>query len=330
MNSELMEWLSSADNPPVRFLTARELLEPRPSTDSLRELRDEIPTWGPLQQILDLQLEDGSFPYGQKTPTMQPTFSALCLMARCGLDITDVPVQRTIDHLSRYHLKRGALSYTTGGSGVLPCYAGVVTTALIKMGAYQSDLVQLSIRWLIDHQRFDHKTTRAGGNVVWPYRAPVNYGCWESVSCYHGVAGAFRALAAIPPGKRSGEVRRRLDDAIEYLRIHQLYRRTSTQKPLFKHMTQSSLVGDYRSDLLDMLQGVADTDPNLVRHQWVRKAVEDMEDLTSEGRVTLAKNYGKKLIDPIPFEPIGAPSRFLTHQWLCIRRTFDSASIAAS
>jgi hypothetical protein len=39
------------------------------------------------------------------------------------------------------------------------------------------------------------------------------------VSCYHGVAGAFRALAAIPPEPRSTEIRERLDETIEYLRI---------------------------------------------------------------------------------------------------------------
>jgi len=329
-DSALLEWLSSPDNPPVRYLTARDLLEPRPSAHSLQELRDEIPNWEPLQRILALQLEDGSFPYGQKTPTAQPTFWALCLMARCGLDITDVPVQRTIDYLAVHHMSKGALSYTTGGSGVLPCYLGVVTTALIKMGAFDHELAQSSIRWLTDHQRFDRKTTRAGGDQTWPYRAPVNYGCWETVSCYHGVAGAFRAFAAIPPGQRSAAVRQRLDQAIEYLRIHRLYRKSHTGKPLFKHMTQSFLVGDYRSDLLDMLQGVADADPNLIQQHWVRAALEDMDDLSSDGRVTLVKNYGKKLIDPIPFEPIGAPSRFLTYQWLQIRRTFGSAMIASS
>ncbi|MCP3933770.1 MAG: hypothetical protein GY708_00205 [Actinomycetia bacterium] len=279
----------------------------------------DISNWEPLQKVLRLQLDDGSFPFHQRTPTAQPTFSALALMERCGLDVDDEPVQRAIAYLTARHMGKGALSYTSGGSGVLPCYIGVVTTALIKMGALQTDLVQSSIRWLIDHQHFDTKSTRAGGTKTWPYRAPANYGCWETVSCYHGVAGAFRTLAAIPPDHRTPEADRCLEQAIDYLRPRRLYKKTSLDKPVVRHLTQPFLVGDYRSNLLDMLTGVADADPALVHQDWVAEAVKDMEALTIDGRVTLVKNYGRRLIDPIPLEATGQPSRFLTYQWALAR-----------
>ena len=326
-HATLLDWLSSPDNPPVRYLTARDLLEARPSSEVLEELRAAILEWEPLRMVLDPQKDDGAFPFTQKTPTAQPTFTALNLMHRCGLDMTDEPVARAVDHLSDHHLGKGALSYTTGGSGILPCYIGVVTTALIGMGAWETDVVQSSIQWLIDHQRFDHKDTRAGGPESWPYRAPVNYGCWESVSCYHGVAGAFRAFAAIPAEHRTPAVTERLEQALEYLRIHRLYKRSALDKPLFRFMTEFFLVGDYRSDLLDMLQGIADADPALIDEEWVHEAFEDMEAHTDDDKVTLVKNYGRRLIDPIPFEPVGAPSRFLTYQWLRIRNAFDAAPV---
>lgn len=318
----VLEWLSSPACPPVRYLTARDLLEPRPPPDTMQELHRQVLRWEPLQQVLALQLADGSFPYRQKTPTAQPTFWALCLMQRCGLDMADEPVARTVDYLTRNHAGKGALSYTTGGSGVLPCYVGVVTTALIKMGALAGELAQSSIRWLVDHQRFDHKATRAGGESTWPYKAPQNYGCWESVSCFHGVAGAFRALAAIPPERRSTIVRTRLGEAIDYLRIHRLYQRSTDRRPLVRHLTQFFLAGDYRSDLLDLLQGVADADPALIQEEWVSAAVDDMAGFAPDGRVRLVKNYGRRLIDPVPLEPLGKPSRFLTYQWWRIRRAF--------
>lgn len=326
-HASLLEWLSSPDNPPVRYLTARDLMEAPPPAEALADLRAAILEWEPLRMVLNPQQDDGAFPFAQKTPTAQPTFTALNLMHRCGLDITDEPVARAVDHLSDHHLDKGALSYTTGGSGILPCYIGVVATALIGMGAWETDVVQSSIEWLINHQRFDHKETRAGGPESWPYRAPVNYGCWESVSCYHGVAGAFRAFAAIPAEHRTPAVAERLEQALEYLRIHRLYKRSRGSKPLFRHMTEFFLVGDYRSDLLDMLQGIADADPALIDEEWVLEASEDMEALADEGKVTLVKNYGRRLIDPIPLEPVDAPSRFLTYQWLRIRSAFDSAPV---
>ncbi len=89
-------------------------------------------------------------------------------------------------------------------------------------------------------------------------------------------------------------------------------------------MIQPFLIGDYRSGLLDMLQGIADTDPALIRQEWVQAAADDMRQLAPRGRVTLARNYGKRLIDPVPFEPLGEPSRFLTYQWTLIQRTFGA------
>lgn len=91
-------------------------------------------------------------------------------------------------------------------------------------------------------------------------------------------------------------------------------------------MTQPFLIGDYRSDLLDMLQGIADADPSLIREDWVRDAFDDMKAITVEGRVPLVKNYGRRLIDPIPLEPMGQASRFLTYQWILIQRLLNDST----
>jgi hypothetical protein len=139
-DTALIEWLSSPDNPPVRYLTARDLLVPRPSADRLGALRAAVLEWVPLRQVLALQRADGSFPPTQNASEARPTFWALCLMGRCGLDITDQPVRRTVDYLATHHFSAGALSYTAGGSGVLPCYLGVITATLIKLGGLDSEL----------------------------------------------------------------------------------------------------------------------------------------------------------------------------------------------
>ena len=319
----VLEWLSSPENPSVRYLTARELIKPRPSETELARMREDVMQWEPLRAVLDRQLEGGNFPSGQKTPTAQPTFTALCLMQRCGLAATDEPVRHAIEFLEEQHLSAGALSYTSGGSGVLPCYLGVVSTALVKMGATDSRLVQSALSWLVDHQRFDHKKTKGGGSQQWHYKAPQNFGCWESVSCYHGVVGAFRALAAVPPTDRSDLMQQRIDEAINYLRVHRIYRKTSNNQPLFRHMTQFFLVGDYRSHLLDVLEGLADADASLVEQDWVRSALADVEALLEDDCIPLIKNYGRKLMYPIPVEKVGEPSRFLTLQWLRILKGFD-------
>lgn len=322
-SASLLDWLSSPDNPPVRYLTARHLVDPVVPPRELARLRREALAWGPLQDILALQQRDGSFPYTQKTPTAQPTFWALGLMERCGMESSDEPVARAVAHLTGRHLAP-AFTYTTGGSGVLPCYVGVVTRSLIAMGGLDLPAVQASIVWLAEHQRFDHRESRAGGAKPWPYKAPDNYGCWASVSCYHGVAGAFRALAAIPAERRSPAVAKRLEEALAYLRIHRVYKRTREDRPIVDHLTRFFFAGDWRSDLIDVLAGIAEADASLIREPWVSEAVADVGGMLRDGRVIQSKCYAKKLTRSLGFEPLGEPSRFLTYQWLRVKQRFDA------
>ncbi len=154
----------------------------------VQRLRSEMLTWDPAVPGPLTPTRDGSFPFSQKTPTAQPTFLALRLLERCGMTVEDEPVSRAIAYLTATHLRKGAVSFTSGASGVLPCYLGVVARDVIRMGGLDSQLAQTSISWLLDYQRHDHRSSRRGGAKTWPYKAVVHYRCWESVSCYHGAS----------------------------------------------------------------------------------------------------------------------------------------------
>ena len=226
------------------------------------------------------------------------------------------------DPACRRHVVKGAYSQNTGGSGILPCYLGYFVPIIAAVAGPDVEPVRTSVDWLLRHQRFDHKETRAGGDEEWPFRTPINYGCWFSVSCYHGVAAALRAIASIPAAGRPDVDRRRLDEAVAYLRIHRVYKKSAVDKPLFRHLTQFFLHGGYRFHLIDVLEGLAWTDPALGRQEWVAEAIEAVDALAPDGRIRLVKNYPTHLIDPIPLEPVGEPSRFLTYQWLRTKRRF--------
>jgi len=324
LSPALTRWLFSQDNPSVRYLFARDLKQPRPSAATLKRYRGAILRWEPVQQLLGQQLEDGSFANPMPGFPAQTTYWALDLLARCGLDATDPPVALALARIKARHHVKGAFSYSGGGSGVLPCYVGVATRAVLALAGHDDPEGHAAIQWLVDHQRFDHKRSRAGGDKRWPYRSVESAygGCWRSVSCYHGVVAALRAFTAIPPEHRSRAVQRRVKAALRYLEIHRVYRRTDTGKPISKHLTQFFFAGDYRSHLIDVLEGIAEADPTLIEQRWVRAAVDDVEALTDAGRVPLVKNYAKRLLDPLPFEPVGEPSRFLTLQWVRTKRRF--------
>ncbi len=321
----LIDWLLSDENPAARYLTARDLVRPRPPDRTLHSLRGKMLAWEPLRRLLALQAEDGSFLSGREAAPVA-TYVALRLMSRCGMDGRDAPVSRALGYISERHVGHGAFSYNTGGSGILPCYVGLFTRDFIPMMGREAPAIEASLNWIVDYQRFDHKLTRGGGAKKWPFRIVENSGgCWRSVSCYHGVVATLGALAAIPPVSRTPDQRARLNAALRYLAIHRVFKKSAEDKPLFRHLTEFFLFGGYRSHLIDVLDAIADADPALAHVNWVQDAISSVDRLTVNGKVVLVKNYPTKLIDPLPFEPVGEPSRFLTCQWLRVKQKFGAS-----
>ena len=321
MDASLLNWLSSSENPAVRHLTALHLRPPS-SIRTMKSLRRQMLKWEPWARILALQQEDGSFPSLDGKRTAAPTFVALCLADRCGMDVSDAPVAHALAYLCRWHAEKGAFSHNRGGSGILPCYLGLLIRSCIRMGGLNIPGVEASLKWIVDHQRFDHKRTRAGGKRKWPFRAVVNYRCWESVSCYHGVAASLLALAAVPKERRSTEMESRLQGALAYLKIHRIFKKSSSERPLFRSMKRFFLWGDCRVHIIDVLEGIADADPALGGTEWVREAIEVVDELAENGKITLSENARNLLLHPLAFERVGEPSRFLTYQWLRVKQKF--------
>jgi hypothetical protein len=323
IDPSLHAWLTSPDHAAVRYLYARDIVPPAPGEPGLDELRAGMLDWRPLRALLESQGVDGGFAPAQKGFPARVTYWALDMMARCGMDVRDESVDRALAWLEARYVHRGAFSYNGGGSGVIPCYVGNATRNVIALAGHDRASACSAIQWLVDHQRFDHKQSRAGGDEPWPFKTVDSYGgCWWSVSCYHGVVSALRGLAAVPPEHRTGAVQARIDAAMDYLRIHRVYKRSSVDRPLFRHLTQFFLLGDYRLHLIDVLEALAEADPGLANQAWVAEAIDAVDALAAGGRIPLVKNYGQKLVDPDLFETVGQPSRLLTLQWLRTRQRF--------
>jgi len=143
------------------------------------------------------------------------------------------------------------------------------------------------------------------------------------------VVATLSALAAIPEAARGPLVRQRLAEAIAYLRIHRGYLRSTEDRPLFRHLQQYFLFGAWRMHLLDVLESLSEADPGLVEEDWLLAALQAVTRSAPDGRVRLAKNYKTKLEDPLAFEPLGKPSRFLSLQWLRTRRRFGAELVGS-
>jgi hypothetical protein len=94
--------------------------------------------------------------------------------------------------------------------------------SLLRLGFEDDPRVHQAIDWITDYQRFDDGIEDAPKG--WPYdRFPR---CWGRHTCHMGVVKVLKALAELPPERRSKKVRGIVETGAEHMLKHRIYRRS--------------------------------------------------------------------------------------------------------
>ncbi len=207
-HSSVIDWLLEPTEPSIRYLTARDLVEPQPSQRTLSKLQSDIPTKGWAARILSLQKEK-TWWATKKTcyePKFRSTIWQLQVLADLGLTRKDERIANAVElfldlHIARdggYHPYSGLEPRHYGPRGHL-CTTGNMVRSLIRFGYLRDESVQTAIDWLVDHQLPD-----GGWDCFWRRHGTLD--AWEAMS----------AFAEIPVNKRSPSVRRAVERGAEF------------------------------------------------------------------------------------------------------------------
>jgi len=254
-------WLLEDNNPSVKYFTLVDLLEKAESDPEVRKVKEEIMKKGTAPNILAKQKEGGYWEEAEKfyTAKYKGTVWQILILAELGADGKDSRINRACEFLlqnSQDPESNGfsmALSTKTGGgrsSGVIPCLTGNLVYSLIRLGYLKDERVQKAINWLTTYQRFDDGINERpkGG----PFDRFVM--CWGKHSCHMGVVKTIKALAEIPITQRNKEVKNMIEEGVEYLLKHHIYKRSHdlsrTSKPGWLRLGFPLM---YQDDILEIL-----------------------------------------------------------------------------
>lgn len=81
--------------------------------------------------------------------------------------------------------------------------------------------VQQGVNWIVKYARFDDGIKEPPRG--WPYN---NKFCWGTHTCHMNVVKILKALAEIPPSKRSKEVKDTIDRGAEHMLKHHVHKRS--------------------------------------------------------------------------------------------------------
>ena len=315
-NDDTVAWLLDGDDPSVRSYTLSGLLGRPAGGAEAVAARRAIMTSGAVPLILAAQGEDGHFGERDRFYAAKYTGTAwqLIILAELGADGADARVRAACEAILCDAQDPGSGGFSTdrgkkagGGlhSMVIPCLTGNLTFSLIRLGMIDDPRVQRAVDWITTCQRFDDAESEAP--TGWPYdRLEM---CWGRHTCHMGAVKALKALAEIPPERRSPEVERTLADGAEYLLRHHVHKRShdlaKLSKPGWRRFGFPLM---YQTDVLEIL-GI------LTRLGYRDERLREALDLVAskadaEGRWKLESTFNDRFL--VPIEAKGAPSRWIT------------------
>lgn len=233
LNANSIPWLLKDNNPSVKYFTLIDVLEKEENDLEARKTKEEIMKKGVVPKILDKQKEGGYWEDSQNfyTAKYKGTVWQIIILAELGADGKDDRIRKACEFILENSQDHGSNGFSTWVStkkgegraaGVIPCLTGNLVYSLIKLGYLKDERVQNSIKWITTYQRFDDGIKNAPKD--WPYERWVI--CWGKHSCHMGVVKALKALAEIPPNQRNRKVKNTIEEGVEYLLKHHIYKRS--------------------------------------------------------------------------------------------------------
>lgn len=323
LRSDPLPWLSEADSdqPAVRYLALRDLLERPDDDDEVEEARATIMRTGPVPAILAAQHVSGY--WGKPGPGYGPKYRGtvwqVVFLAQLGAEGSDPRVRAGSEYaLSHNVASHGGFSMTGAPSGFIHCMAGNLGASLIDLGWLDDERVQAALEWQA------RSTTGEGIGGPDSRGTPERYyksstcgplfACAFNggLPCAWGAVKAMLALSKVPNARRTAAVQAAIDQGTEFLLSYDPavadYPFAYGKRPSSSWFKLGYPIG-YVTDVLQNLDVLASLgrarDPRLAR---ALELVESKQD--EQGRWKLEYTYnGKTWVD---IERKGEPSKWVT------------------
>jgi len=326
LRADPIGWLLEKDNPSVRYFTLTDILEKPGSAPEVREAKAQIMGSGIVPKILTKQTEEGYWGVREDfyvKAKYRGTVWQIIILAELGASGEDEHIQKAAEFILRNSQDRtsGGFAYRGGESrggqhgAMIPCLTGNMVWSLIRFGYLEDSRVQQGINWITRYQRFDDGIEEKPAG--WPYdKKDV---CWGTHTCHMGAVKALKTLSAIPPNKRSDEVKNTIEKGADYLLQHHIHKRshdlTKVAKPGW---LQFGFPLMWKTDALDMLQVLINLGYRDQRMQEAVDLVKSKQD--SQGQWNLETTFNGRML--VNVEQQGKPSKWITLNALRVLKEF--------
>jgi hypothetical protein len=225
MKEEVLSWLSEKDNPGVRYLAIRDILELPETDQELVDAKKKAHQDGPISLILDEMEDEGYWvePGPGYSPKYRSTVWSIIMLAQLGASVNQderiaKACQYFLDHALTEYRQFSACS--TPGS-TADCLQGNMCSAMLDLG-YDDPLLEKAFDWMA------RSVTSDGIAPPGDKSTPIRYysgkcgpgfmcGSNNKQPCAWGAAKVMLAFSKLPREEWTPQIEKAVDQGVDFL-----------------------------------------------------------------------------------------------------------------
>ncbi len=312
MKPRALEWLLEDDQPAIRYLALRGVLDRDADDPEVEEAREAIPTRGWASDLLKSQKPGGWWVSDEDLyrPKYLSTNWMLLILSDLGLTRRNPHVRKACElWIRRFSRKDGGFD-TEGSKESELCLVGNTARALVKFGYSEHPQVRSAFEWLVKNQKEN------GGWHCWGRNGVID--AWEGMS----------AFAVYPRQKWTRGMKRAVERGAEFYLKRKLHSEGKVYEPWYRfhypvHYYYDILVG------LDMITALGYTDdPRLkepldhLRGKMRKDGRWNLDAVHPDAPYAKDPKY-KGRFTPFSVEKAGKPSKMITLGALSVLRRVE-------
>lgn len=225
LSEDTISWLLEEDEPGVRYLALRDLLDLPEADADLAAAQQLAHTRGPIARILD-GLEKAGF-WVEAGPGYNPKYRssvwALVLLAQLGASIRqDARIERACEYILEHALTEyGQFSASGTPSGTMDCLQGNLLGALLDLG-FDDPRLDGAFEWMARSVTGEGVAPMGDKEAVLRYYAGKcgpNFMCGANnkLPCAWGAVKVMLAFGKLDPQKRTPLIERAIRQGVDFL-----------------------------------------------------------------------------------------------------------------
>jgi hypothetical protein len=225
LRKDSLPWLLESENPGVRYLALRDLLDLPPDDKKLKSARKSAHKEGPIAMILSNMEKDGHWVKAGPgyNPKYRSTVWAMILLAQLGASASqDKRVAQACNYVLDHMAEGGQFTTTTSGapSGTVDCLQGNLCWSLMELGCDDPRLDK-AYEWMARTVTGDGIAPMEDKDApirYYAYKVGPTFACGvnNKLPCAWGGVKVMLAFSKLPVNKKTPLIKKAIKQGVDF------------------------------------------------------------------------------------------------------------------